>query len=246
MENRPVIGVLPLVDDARESLWMLPGYLDGIREAGGLPVMLPLTREPSEVQQLFSLCDGFLFTGGHDVSPELYGETSLGESVERCPVRDSMELQLLSILLADRKPALGICRGIQLMNAALGGSLYQDLPTQYDSETDRHQTPPYDVPQHRVTVLPGTPLRMCLQQKELAVNSYHHQAIRTLAPSLRPMARSEDGLIEAVYAPDHPFLWGVQWHPEFSFRTDPASRAIFSEFVSACNKSDSTGCVLPL
>ena len=129
MPQLPLIGVLPLWDDEKNSLWMLPGYFDGIRQAGGLPIMLPLTVEPQDIAQLATLCDGFLFTGGHDVSPALYGETPINESIACCPKRDAMETILLREALRLDKPVLGICRGIQFINAALGGTLYQDLPT---------------------------------------------------------------------------------------------------------------------
>ena len=131
---------------------------------------------------------------------------------------------------------LGICRGIQFFNACLGGTLYQDLPTEHPSEVAHVMRPPYDQTVHSVALLPGTPLAALLGRAELGVNSYHHQAIKVLAPGLVEMARSEDGLVEAVYLPDKSFVWAVQWHPEFSFRTDENSRKIFSAFVAAASK----------
>lgn len=131
----------------------------------------------------------------------------------------------------------GICRGIQFFNACLGGTLYQDLPTEYPLEVAHVMRPPYDQTVHSVALLPGTPLAALLDRAELGVNSYHHQAIKALAPSLAEMARSEDGLVEAVYLPDKSFVWAVQWHPEFSFRTDENSRKIFSAFVAAASGS---------
>ena len=231
---KPVIGLLPLWDDDKDSLWMLPGYMDGIRQAGALPLMLPLTEDRDEINQLVALCDGLLFTGGHDVSPELYHETPLANLISACKPRDIMEFKLLHIALAADKPILGICRGIQLINAALGGSLFQDLPLQRPSSVDHHQTPPYNIPVHDINIKKNTPLHDLLQRDILAVNSYHHQAIKILAPDLDVMAFSSDGLIEAVYMPSHKFVWAVQWHPEFSYLTDSCSRAIFSKFTEAC------------
>ena len=230
---KPVIAVMPLWDDDRQSLWMLPGYLDGIAEAGGTGVMLPLITDSDAVAQLISLCDGVLLTGGHDVSPSLYGQEPF-DGLETCPARDRMDATALRLALREDKPVLGICRGIQLMNAALGGTLWQDLPTQHPSDVDHHMAPPYDRVAHEVRILPGTPLHELLGQDLLGVNSYHHQAVRDVAPGLVPMAVSTDGLVEAVYAPGQRFCWGVQWHPEFSFRTDASSRAIFRAFVNAC------------
>ena len=129
---------------------------------------------------------------------------------------------------------LGICRGIQFLNAALGGTLWQDLPVQCPSPVDHHQTGAYDKPIHTVRLLPGTPLANLLQREVLPVNSYHHQAVRALAPGLAPMAVAPDGIVEAVYEPGRRFVWAVQWHPEFSWKADEASRRIFAAFVGAC------------
>ena len=234
---KPVIGLVPLVDEGRKSLWMLPGYMEGIAGAGGLSFMLPLSGDEADLSRLFSLCDGLLLTGGHDVSPALYGEAPLPVCGACCPERDRMESILLRLAMAENKPVLGICRGLQFMNAALGGSLWQDLPSQHPSGVNHHGAPPYDRPVHAVTVLPDTPLSAVLGESSLPVNSYHHQAVRELAPCLRPMALSPDGLVEAAWHPEMHFLWGVQWHPEFSFRTDAASRSLFRAFVDACRSA---------
>lgn len=124
---KPVIGVMPLWDDEKESIWMLPGYLEGIRQAGGLPIILPLTDNADEIDQLSDMCSGFLFTGGHDVDPKIYNETSIGDIVSPCRQRDEMEKIFLEFAIKQDKSVLGICRGIQFINAVLGGSLYQDI-----------------------------------------------------------------------------------------------------------------------
>lgn len=233
--KKPIIGVVPLADYERNSYWMLPGYFEGILEAGGLPVMLPLTADAACLDQLAAACDGFLFTGGQDVSPQLYGEARLPQCGECSPERDAMELGLLERALAADKPVLGICRGIQFLNAALGGTLYQDIPTQYATETEHHQTPPYERPVHTVTVQKWTPLHALLGVDTLAVNSYHHQAVKALSPQLAEMARASDGLIEGVYLPGKRFVWAVQWHPEFSYRTEESSRKLLRAFVQAAD-----------
>ena len=230
---KPIIGVMPLVDVERESLWMLPDYLDGIRQAGGLPVMLPLTEDSRELEELVKLCGGLLFTGGQDVAPELYGETAAGDFVAGCPERDRMEQKALKLALSMDRAVMGICRGIQLINVTMGGTLYQDLPSQHPSAIAHRQAQPHTVPSHTVRLLEGTPLYNLLQKGELAVNSSHHQAVRELAPGLKAMAISPDGLIESLYGPERKFLWAVQWHPERLCRTDADSRAIFSAFVKA-------------
>lgn len=230
---KPLIGVMPLWDDDKESVWMLPGYLEGIRQAGGIPVILPFTSENDELEQLAKMCDGFLFTGGHDVSPELYSEKPVDDSVICCRDRDEMESWYLKYAISSDKPLLGICRGIQFINAALGGTLYQDLPTQHPSEIDHHQKPPYDIPVHTVSIVKDSPLGKLLDTEQLSVNSYHHQAVKDLSPRLKAMAISTDGLIEAVFMPEHRFLWAVQWHPEFSYLTDINSRKIFKSFIDS-------------
>ncbi len=230
-----VIGLIPLVDEARDSLWMLPGYMDGVTAAGGLPVMLPLNGDEADLDRLCGLCDGFLLTGGHDVCPEFYGQQRLPACGATSAERDAMEAGVLRRAMAANKPVLGICRGIQFINAALGGTLWQDLPTQRPSEISHAQKAPYDAPAHSVGILPGTPLARLLGVDTLQVNSYHHQAVRDLAPALRPMALSPDGLVEAVWHPAQDFLWAVQWHPEFAWKSDPAALAIFRAFVRACD-----------
>ena len=232
--KQPLIGIVPLVDEARESYWMLPGYMQGVEQAGGVPVMLPLTDDAAALRQLADTCDGFLLTGGQDVSPALYGAAPTPQCGETCPARDAMEARLLDLALAADKPVLGICRGIQFLNVHLGGTLYQDLPAEHPSAANHHQTPPYGAPVHSVTLTAGSPLWALLGKDTLAVNSLHHQAIKTLAPGLAAMAVSEDGLTEAVCLPDKRFVWAVQWHPEFSFRVNEDSRKIFKAFVGAC------------
>ncbi|MCQ2084955.1 MAG: gamma-glutamyl-gamma-aminobutyrate hydrolase family protein [archaeon] len=231
MKGKPVIGIVPLVDIQRESYWMLPGYVEGLREVGALPIIFPLTTDPGEIGQLCDMCDGILFTGGQDVDPNVYNSFRRKECGECCTERDNMESHLLEAAIRRNIPFLGICRGIQFINAYLGGTLYQDLPTEKPSETEHHMSPPYDRAVHKVEIVPDSPLSAIINEKIIGVNSYHHQAIKDLSPRLRTMATSEDGLIEAVYLPSVDFGWAVQWHPEFSFRADSNSRAILSEFV---------------
>ena len=165
--KKPLIGITPLVDTARESYWMLPGYMKGLEEAGSVTVMLPLVDEEASLEQLADLCDGFLFAGGHDVSPAVYGEATTGQCGECSSARDRMETVLLNLVLRRDKPIFGICRGLQFINAALGGTLYQDLPTERPSEILHHQAPPYDRPAHMVKILEGSPLYQLLGKEVL-------------------------------------------------------------------------------
>ena len=243
-KNPPLIGVVPLVDEGRDSYWMLPGYFEGILEAGGAPVMLPLTDGPEVLARLVSSCDGILVTGGQDVSPELYGEQGADAVTlccELCAARDKMESALIPLAVRGDVPVLGICRGIQVINAVLGGTLWQDLPKQRPSEVEHHGLPPYEEPVHEVDVLSSTPLAEAIGAGSYAVNSYHHQALRDLAPGLEAMAVAPDGVIEAVWRPESRFLWAVQWHPEFSRGVDEKSRKVFSAFVDAAREASDSG-----
>lgn len=232
---KPMIGVMPLWDETKDSIWMLPGYFVGIEKAGGIPVMFPFTDDRADVDQLVDVCDGILFTGGHDVSPEIYHEDKLPGTIP-CIQRDCLETIVLRKAIETDKPILGICRGIQFINAALGGSLYQDIPTQRPSATDHRQAAPYDIPSHTVRIKKESPLYECLKTEVLPVNSCHHQAVRELACGLEEMALAEDGLIEALYMPSRRFLWAVQWHPEFSYKSDENSMKIFRAFIMASSE----------
>lgn len=232
--TEPLIAVLPLYDSGKKSLWMHPGYFEGIQAAGGLPLMLPLELRAEETDRVLALCGGVLLTGGQDVDPALYGEAAGPFCGEICRARDTLESAVLEAALRADLPVLGICRGLQFMNVRMGGTLYQDLPSQRPESPVRHRMePPYDRAAHRVAAEADTPLGALLGAAELEVNSYHHQAVRTLAPPLRAMALSEDGLVEAAYRPDKRFVWAVQWHPELNHLTDEASRKIFAAFIEA-------------
>lgn len=229
--KKPLIGLIPLVDEGRESFWMLPGYMAGIARAGGLAVMLPLTGEDVDIENLVERFDGFLFTGGHDVDPALYGQEKEDCCGDLCPGRDTMEQKLLKAALAADKPVLGICRGLQLMNAVLGGTLWQDIPTQFPSKTNHRMAAPYGRAEHTVQVNPELPFGNL--PLTLGVNSCHHQGIRELAPELKVWAKAPDGLVEAIFLPGKRYARAVQWHPEFFRVEDELSRTIFSGFVEA-------------
>ena len=232
--NMKTIGVIPLIDYGRNSYWMIPGYLNGLQTVGALPIILPVINKTSAIQAVMEMCDGFLFTGGQDVAPALYHSEKSPLCGECSPERDKMEMLILDEAMKRDKPILGICRGIQFINAALGGTLWQDIPTELPSDVKHCQKPPYHIPSHDVEIKPDSPLYSLLKRKNISVNSYHHQGVRELSSQLICMAAALDGLIEAVYAPDQKFLWAVQWHPELAYQTDENSRMIFKEFVRNC------------
>lgn len=231
---KPVIGVIPLWDSQRESLWMLPGYMDALMQAGALPCILPLTESDADLEQLADGIGALLLTGGQDVAPVLYREPLMPACGEICTTRDAMELKMVPLMMRLGKPILGICRGLQLLNVALGGTLWQDLPTQHPSPVEHHA--PGETA-HLVNVSAGTRLASIVGPGQHPVNSRHHQAIKALAPSLVASAVSEDGLVEAVELPGTDSLvLAVQWHPELRYRSHEGSMALFRELVNSCHR----------
>ena len=210
---------------------------DALLEAGAIPE-IPAVQEAAEAEELLRRADGLFLTGGCDVSPALYGEAPVEACGTADPVRDVSDRVLLEAALKLRKPILCICRGFQMTNVCLGGTLWQDLDTQYHEPLHHRANTEaeYRRAAHTVTVLPDTPLHRLFGADSLEVNSLHHQAVRTLAPDLRPMAVAPDGIVESWYLPGDQWLRGYQWHPEMM--EDPAQRsAIFGEFLDACGRN---------
>lgn len=227
--KRPIIGVMPLYDSKKDSYWMLPGYMKGIEKEGAITLMLPLTNDMVDIDYFLDTCDGFILTGGQDVHPSVYDAKMAPKCGETCIARDLMEKYIIEKCIEKDIPLLGICRGIQIMNAALGGSLYQDINSEYKTEIEHTMQKPYDRYVHKVTL--SGPIEDLLKQKEIEVNSYHHQAVKDLSKKLKVMAVSEDGLIEGVYVENKKFIWAIQWHPELSYLKDENSGEIFREFI---------------
>ena len=232
---KPIVGVIPLWDDEKESIWMLPGYMNALENNDATPIILPLSTEKEILDKCFNMVDGILFTGGHDVNPKFYNQKN-----EKCGLlcdsRDEMEKYLFTKAIENDKPVLGICSGIQLFNALLGGTLYQDLPTEHPSKTKHSMTKPYNRGVHTVDILKDTPLFKIIGVDKLSVNSYHHQAIKDLALNVVANAISEDGLVEAITLPNKKFVMAVQWHPEFLWEDSKENNAIIRAFVKAIDK----------
>ncbi len=225
--HRPLIGVAPSCCDGRPTL--STRYLDAIWRAGGLGVILPYTTDEAKLSEYAALFDGFLFSGGVDVNPILYGEEKQFDSVEIDDARDDFEKALFAAVYPTGSPILGICRGIQSINVFLGGTLIQHME-------GHRQTVGGEIREQSVTVEEGSLLHRLCGKTEMFVNSFHHQAIKDIAPSLVVDARCADGTIEAAHAPDHPFLLCTQFHPEIynACPDDDHSKAIFKAFVDAC------------
>lgn len=230
----PRIGVLPLHNCEKNTLWINPLYFGGIETAGGIPVLLPLSSDQRLWEAYLDSFDGFVFTGGQDVSPHHYNQLPLPQCGYQSPLRDAQEIYMARRLLELNKPALGICRGLQVMNVACGGTLYQDIPTEAPSPVVHRQQMPYDIPHHQVQIAAGSLLHRCIGQDTLSVNSMHHQAVATAAAQLSVCASAPDGIIEGLECPEHRFYLGIQWHPEHLWQTYPSSQKLWAAFVAAC------------
>lgn len=209
-------------------------YFDAILRAGALPVLLPLTGDENILRGALLKADGVLFTGGGDIDPARYGEKpTLSAGIS--PERDETEFILMRMATELKKPLLAVCRGIQVMNTALGGTLYQDIGAEVPGSITHPRNDRPKEPVHGADVLPGTLLYGILGEEHIRVNSRHHQAVRTPASGVRVCCRAEDGIIEGIELPRsvHPFALGVQWHPESMAGRMPGSQRIFDAFVSA-------------
>lgn len=214
-------------------------YSQAIMQSGGIPILIPVAVTGDMLETLFDRMDGVLFSGGGDVDPACYHQPRLVENLSDIQTeRDEHELRLARMAIERRKPFLAICRGIQVMNVAAGGTLYQDLATQ-NPNTIRHDfyylddKLPRNYIAHDVHVAEASLLRNIVQTERVPVNSLHHQAIYHVADSLRIAGQAEDGIVEALEVPDHPFALGVQWHPEDLYAEHESARKLFAAFVQA-------------
>lgn len=205
-------------------------YMESLAHAGAGMRWVELN-DPKQAVQDALTCDGLLLPGGGDMDPKFYGQARIPACGEPNLLRDAAEPLLLRAFLAADKPVLGICRGIQVMNAVLGGDLYQDIKPFEHLPHNGHWAKV-----HTVTVRRGTLLSRILGQDTVLVNSQHHQAVDRVAPGFTLAALSEDGIVEAIEKPDAGFCLGVQWHPEWLSDADPAMQGLFDAFVNACSK----------
>lgn len=230
--TKPIIGMTALVDRGEGKQFMLNTYTESIKDAGGIPVMLHTTDDDESIARLAEMCDAFLFTGGHDVHPSMYGEEMI-EGVGPCEERDAFEKKLLLAVLETDKPILAICRGMQLMNVVLGGSMYQDIMTQRPTDVEHRMPAPSDKVIHSVRITPDTPLCSILGTENDEINSYHHQCVKEVGQGLETMAFAPDGIIEGLYMPDKKFVLGVQWHPERLAKKYENAAKLFKAFIQA-------------
>ncbi len=240
---RPLIGLTHSIQQDERKLYMPASYANVIREAGGTPLILPLTRDEEDIAAYAALVDGLLLSGGDDADPRSYGEEQRWSCGDISPLRDDFEIRLVRILLEKypHKPILGICRGAQMLNVTLGGTLYQDLKAQVPGCICHQQHQGSSYAAHGVQILAGTKLHEIYGDTQITANSFHHQAVKALADSLCLTATAADGVVEGFEMPDHPYFVGVQWHPELlvSREEHAAHKRLFSSFVEACKGSSS-------
>jgi putative glutamine amidotransferase len=243
----PVIGVTPDFNagdradmGGREPTYFLRArYIRAIEELGGIPLILPLVEGAAARRRLLDGVDGLLLTGsGPDLPPRLYGERQRYKFPLVSERRSSFELELVHQARTRDLPLLGICGGMQTVNVACGGSLYQDIPSQVQGALDHRQKTKAVHLAHAVTVSPQSLLRKIVHQAKLMVNSSHHQSVKTVAPSLRASAVASDGIVEAIESPAHRFLLAIQWHPEFLFERHRPHRRLFEALLRAARRTD--------
>jgi putative glutamine amidotransferase len=235
----PIIGIIPSrkVDPPGAAIYILEAYIQAVASAGGAPLVIPLGLPEDTLAAIAQRLDGVLFSGGGDVHPDRYGGAMHPKVDQVDPDRDRVELFIFQEILRSQMPFLGICRGYQVINVALGGNLYEDVLDLHPAALDHRYQPGASRAHlaHPVAISPGSRLACILDQERVLVNSMHHQGVRLLAPSLRNTAVAPDGLIEAFELPDHPFGLAVQWHPE-CLQEHSTMQRLFQAFIRAAGE----------
>lgn len=237
--KKPVIGVTtnllkiteqPLLN--HERIYVNQGYINSIIQSGGIPFMLPVTHDVETMNRLLDLVDGVLFSGGQDIHPSYYKEHAHPLLEITSAERDVYEMQLIQLAQKSRKPILGICRGLQLINVFFGGTLYQDLSQFSDQSKEIHSKKSMEAPLHTVELMTNRRLSQIFGKNKILTNSFHHQAVKDLAPGFAVSALAEDGVIEGIESLDSHWIMGVQWHPEVRLDSHPTMENLFNAFIS--------------
>jgi len=230
---RPVIGITCAWDQEKGRVFLRREYLEAVQAAGGIPLPLAYTSDRLSLDRITTIIDGLLLSGGSDVDPVHFGQEPIPECGEICPERDGFEIDLARAAAGLGIPVLGICRGIQVMNIAAGGDIYQDLASQAQGPVLKHsQEAPRWHCTHAITVQPGTVLATILGPGTIRVNSLHHQAVMNVAPGFMVSARSNDGVVEAVEFAGPHFSLGLQCHPEDLWQRQPVFLKAFERLVT--------------
>ncbi|MEW6614617.1 MAG: gamma-glutamyl-gamma-aminobutyrate hydrolase family protein [Thermodesulfobacteriota bacterium] len=212
-------------------------YISAVREAGGIPVILPYSSDAKVIEKLAERIDGLLITGGNfDINPVFYGEDIIDKIGELNNKRTSFEMEIARIALRTDMSVLGICGGEQLLNVAGGGSLYQDIEVQVKGASNHQQKMPKSETHHSVIIEPDTKLYSILECETLEVNSTHHQSIKEVGKGFVFNAKAPDGIIEGIESESHRFVLGVQWHPEALYQKEERFKRLFETFIKSCKK----------
>ncbi len=235
---KPLIGITASMETDKSNYLVANRNVKAIQAAGGIPIILPYFLRTEEIKEITNRIDGLYATGGYDIDPILFGEEphpGLGNII---PERDQSELAVIKEMLEKEKPILGVCRGSQILNVAAGGDMYQDINTQINTELLQHsQKAPFDYRSHFVDVAEGSLLHRLTGKHKLRVNSFHHQANRSVHEGFRISGTASDGIIEAIESEIHPFVLGLQWHPEaLIHEEDDPSLQIYQGFIKACQQ----------
>ena len=210
-------------------------YVQGILDAGGIPVLIPVTENLEDCKAYLDMVDGLLIPGGEDVAPEFYGEDPVPQVNYINRTKDLFDMELIRLAQEQKKPIFGICRGLQVLNVALGGSLYQDIPSQLPKAICHLQSSDLRfVGTHKVTLEPQSMIGQVLGAEVMA-NSYHHQCVKQLAEPLRCVGKTSDGVVEAVETEDGS-IFAVQWHPEEMYREEPVFAGLFRKLIELSGK----------
>jgi putative glutamine amidotransferase len=227
---RPLIGITTYGADEDQRFTLPREYVDAVRRAGGLPLLVPPVA--GMVEDVLSRVDALILAGGGDLDPAHYGGRPHETIYNLNRERDEFELELARLFLGTGRPLLGICRGMQTLNVALGGTLIEHLPDVV-GETVLHRLPPREPGRHAVRVAQDSRLAAILGEPEFVSATWHHQAVRRPAEGLRIVAHAPDGTVEAAEMPEHPWLIAVQWHPELTAAEDPVQQRLFDDFIRA-------------
>jgi putative glutamine amidotransferase len=242
--RRPLVALTTSLDleagsHRRPSVFLYTGYIAVLEYSGLAPVLVTPAHDAASIASILDAVDGLVLSGGEDIDPSRYGESARVELDSVLPARDEAELSAVTRALDRDIPVLGICRGAQLLNVALGGTLWQDLPSEFDGAAGHSQTAGWHRRTHDVEPAPGSRLFDIAGGRTLHINSFHHQAVREVAPALRVTGRATDGVIEAVESTEHGWVIGVQWHPERLEATttdDDHDRRLFAAFAAAVHE----------
>ena len=252
----PIIGIFSQYREEIGKITVSPEYFRAVQKFGGIPLLLPLEAKIDKLCSVLHSFDGFIYPGGGDINPLLFGEETHPECRAIDTNRDRIELMMFPEIRKTQKPILGICRGMQVINVALKGDIIQDIKTQWKSdysvvikqldgmlerkdpislipEIGHYQIASNPVKTHNVLISKTSLLYQRIKKEKIAVNTFHHQAIKQLGEGLRVIGCSTDGMIEAIQLIDYPFCVGVQWHPEYLFEIDSDHAGVFEAFMTA-------------